>query len=607
MCGIAGSFGTKLVKKSDIIQTLDLMKNRGPDFSDYYENKFKSNQVYLLHSRLSIIDLNKRSNQPFKINNYIISFNGEIYNYKELKKILFDKKIKLKTNSDTEVLLWLFIIYGEKCLDLLEGMWSFAIYNNKSNELFLARDRFGEKPLYYSYIDQEFIFGSEVKFIKSLSKKNYKINYDKINDLLLYGYKSLKKNDKSFFDNIKSLPASHYIKISSKKFVIKRYWKINTKINYKININEALEETKRLLFNSIELRLKSDVPISFCLSGGVDSSILTSYATKKLGLKINTYSVIDSDQRYDESSNIRKIVNDLNCNNTMIKLDNKNFLPNLVSVIEYHEAPMASIAQYLHWNLMKKISDDNFKVAISGAAADEIFSGYYEHFLLHFHHIKKDKKKYKSDVLAWKKNIRPHIRNKFFRNENLYINNPNFRDHIFDGYENNASLLKNIKLKKFREVNFSQSLYLNRRLNELNNETTPIILENEDKSAMMNSVENRSPYLDSSLVNFIFSLNPSYNIQKDVTKYLLKNSAKEFVHKDILFDKKKKGFNSSIDTLLDFNDDYVKDFILSKSKISEFIDQEKLEILLKKKKKPNYLSKFLFNVINCKMFLDLNS
>ena len=171
MCGIAGAFTTKLIKKSDIIQTLDLMKNRGPDFSDYYENKLKSKYVCLLHSRLSIIDLKNRSNQPFRINNYTISFNGEIYNYKELKKTLIEKKIKFKTNSDTEVLLWLYIIYGEKCLNLLEGMWSFVIYNNETNEMFLAKDRFGEKPLFYSYVEGEFVFGSEVKFIKSLSKK----------------------------------------------------------------------------------------------------------------------------------------------------------------------------------------------------------------------------------------------------------------------------------------------------------------------------------------------------------------------------------------------------------------------------------------------------
>ncbi len=607
MCGIAGAFGNKLIKKSDIFQTLDLMKNRGPDFSDYYENKFKTKYVCLLHSRLSIIDLKNRSNQPFRINNYTISFNGEIYNYKELKKTLIEKKIKFKTNSDTEVLLWLYIIHGEKCLNLLEGMWSFAIYNNETNEMFLAKDRFGEKPLFYSYIEGEFVFGSEVKFIKSLSKKNYTINNNKINDFLLYGYKHLAKDNRSFFKNIKSLTPGHYIKISTKKFEIKRYWKINTSINYKISFNEALEETKKLLFNAINLRLRSDVPISFCLSGGVDSAILASYTVKKLGLKINTYSIIDSDHRYNEKNNIKKIVNDLDCNNKLIHLDNENFLQNLISLIEYHEAPIASIAQYLHSRLMKKISEDNFKVAISGAAADEIFSGYYEHFLLHFYNIKKDKNKLKNDIALWKKNIRSNVRNKYFKDENLYIRNSNFREHVYDGYKNNILFLKNVKFKKFKEFKYSKNLYVNRRLNELNNETTPVILNDEDKNAMMNSVENRSPYLDSTLVNFIFSLNPNYNIQKGISKYILRNSAKDFVHNDVLFDKKKKGFNASIDTLINLNDNYVKDLIFSKSKISDFINQKKLETIFKRSNKGNQLSKFIFNIINCKIFLDLNA
>ena len=369
----------------------------------------------------------------------------------------------------------------------------------------------------------------------------------------------------------------------------------------------AFSPISHILNDSINLRLRSDVPITFCLSGGVDSAILASHTAKRLGYKINTYSIIDNDSRYDESKNIKKIVNDIGCNYKLVHLDKKNFLGNLTTTIDYHESPIASIAQYLHCCLMKNISDDNFKVTISGTAADEIFSGYYEHFLLHFHNLKDDKIKSKREISIWKKKILPNIRNKFFRNANLYIRNSNFRDHVYDGYKKNSFFLNNVKLKKFKEFKYSENLYLNRRLNELNNETTPVILNDEDKNAMMHSIENRSPYLDSSLVNFIFSLNPEFNIQKGITKYILRNSAKDIVHNDVLFDKNKKGFNASIDTLLDLKDDYVKDLILSKSKISEFIDQKKLENILKRKYKDNQLSKFIFNVINCKIFLDLHS
>ena len=160
MCGISGFYGLKPINKNKINNTLELMKNRGPEFSDYKVFINNENIIYLLHSRLSIIDLNQRSNQPFILDNYAITFNGEIYNFKELKQKLLEKNVKFKTNSDTEVLLQYFKIYKEKCFDFFEGMWALAIYDKKTNELILSRDRFSEKPLYYYQEGYNFYFGS---------------------------------------------------------------------------------------------------------------------------------------------------------------------------------------------------------------------------------------------------------------------------------------------------------------------------------------------------------------------------------------------------------------------------------------------------------------
>ena len=223
MCGIAGYYGQKFISKKVLKNTIDLMKSRGPDYSDHYSLTKDKQRVNLLHSRLSIIDINKRSNQPFVIGNYIIIFNGEIYNFKELRQKLINQKINFSTSSDTEVLLRYFIKYNEKCLDFFEGMWSFAIYNKFNGELFIARDRFGEKPLFYLREGKDFYFASEIKYLKSLFPKKFSINKDKINRYLAFGYKSLCKDNSTFFENIYSLNPGEYIKINNNNFLKKKY------------------------------------------------------------------------------------------------------------------------------------------------------------------------------------------------------------------------------------------------------------------------------------------------------------------------------------------------------------------------------------------------
>ena len=198
MCGISGFFGNVSIDNTKIKKTLNLMRLRGPDNQSSKYLRTKKKNLYF-YSRLSIIDLKDRSNQPFESDNLIIIFNGEIYNHLELKKDLKKKGEKFKSNSDTEVLLKSYKVYGTNCVNYLEGMWSFAIFDKKKNFLFLSRDRFGEKPLFYFIKNNNFYFGSEIKFIKSLLSENLKINYQKIENFLNYGYKYLKKDNSFFF------------------------------------------------------------------------------------------------------------------------------------------------------------------------------------------------------------------------------------------------------------------------------------------------------------------------------------------------------------------------------------------------------------------------
>ena len=283
MCGISGFISKENFSyKNKIKNCLELMKNRGPDNNDFYYKKIKKLEVGLLHSRLNIIDLKPRSNQPFFFDNYVIIFNGEIYNYIELRNKLKSKYF-FKTQSDTEVLLKAYIEYGENCVNHFIGMWSFVIFDYRKKIFFISRDIFGEKPFYFSNLKNSFIFGSEIKYLQSLSNNLVKLNDRKIKSFLFNGYKSLHKDNESYFKNIKSLePGTNLILDFDLNLKKKKYYYPQIKIDNKIKYKDATENLKFLLTKSLELRLRADVPISFCLSGGVDSGILASIAKKNL-------------------------------------------------------------------------------------------------------------------------------------------------------------------------------------------------------------------------------------------------------------------------------------------------------------------------------------
>tara|TARA_B100000965_G_scaffold32366_1_gene23935 strand:- start:21311 stop:23137 length:1827 start_codon:yes stop_codon:yes gene_type:complete len=605
MCGIAGFFGNRRIDKNNVFKTLTLMQNRGPNFSNYFEKKFGDKlSIYLLHSRLSIIDLKQRSNQPFVIGDHIIIFNGEIYNYIELKKRLIEKGVNLKTNSDTEVLLNYFILYGEKCVDYFDGMWAFAIFNRKTKKLFLSRDPFGEKPLYFYRDKYGIFFGSEIKFIKNLSGEDFEKNSSKINRYLSFGARSLFKDNETFYNNVFSVKNSENLFINSKlKITHKKYWEpITRKKNYKNQ--DIYEISKNLLYTSLERRLRADVPMAFLLSGGIDSGGLASLAVRIFGKKINTFSIVDKDPKYNEIKNIKKVVSDLGCNNNIIELSKNNFIDQLQEQIQYHDSPVFTLAQFLHCQLMNKIKPTGTKVVISGTGADEIYSGYYDHFLMYLAKIRNNKNYYK-ELSFWKKFIRNKIRNPVFKNKDLFVQNPEFREHVYD---NSKILSKNLIAPEkfnFKEFNYSKDLFTNRRANELFHETVPAILNNEDLNAMKNSIENRSPFLNRELLNFIYSVKSENLIKEGFSKHILRSNLKGILNEKVRTDRQKKGFNCSIETLINLKNKNIQDYLLEKkSKIFDYVDRGKFKNFLRGDFKKNYKNKFIFSFISAKLFLD---
>ena len=611
MCGISGSI--ILEKNQDlglIKKTLIKMKRRGPDNQSFLVKKINRKCVNLLHSRLNIIDIRDRSNQPMTIGNYTIIFNGEIYNYIELRQILKKKNYIFKTNSDTEVLLNTFIEYGEKCVDYLVGMWAFAIWDNNKKKLFLSRDLFGEKPLYYCLSSKGFFFGSEIKFIKTLSNNEFKINKNQIYKNLFLGYKSLNKTNETFYKNIYSLENSTNITIDlNYKIEKKRYWYPIHKIDFNLGEQEASSHIKTLLKKSLSLRMRSDVPIAFCLSGGIDSSFLVSLAKKELNKNVSTYSIIDSDKRYNELENIKSIVNDVKCKNYRINLDGKHdiFFNHLKKLTNYHDGPIATLSYYIHSFLSRKISDDGFKVSISGTGADEIFTGYYDHFLSHLSTVY-NHKSFNKNLDNWEKNILPFIRNPNLRDPYVYINNNNNRENI---YENNFNLPKFSKLKnkiKFTEIKYSREILRNRMLNELFHETVPVMLKHDDLNSMYYSVENRSPFLDKEILDFSLKIPPYYLIKNGYQKWILRNAAKKVILNKIRLDRQKKGFNTSINSVLNFKKKINRNILFDKNApINDFVDLDKLYKEIELESIPNHLSKFVFSILSTNIFLKENN
>jgi asparagine synthase (glutamine-hydrolysing) len=607
MCGILAYISSKEINPKKISNVKNLMKCRGPDNQSYKRISFGKKNLHLFHSRLSIQDLHNRSNQPYIFKDYILIFNGEIYNFKELKKRL---NKKFQTSSDTEVILYYYSVYKEKCFEFFEGMWSIIIYDTKKNKIIVSRDRFGEKPLLFFKKNNEIILSSQISYINEILGTNQKFNSKKVNTFLHFGYKSLFKNDETFFNNIYYIEKSTIITIDKTlKVLKKKYWKLKTdKRTEKLSLKEHVLNTKKLLINAIDLRLVSDVPLSLNLSGGMDSGAICSIASKILGKKLETFSIIDSDNRYNESNLIKTTAKDCGVKNNLIKLNNNiNFLDILKKSTEHNHYPIFTITDLLHYYLSSFVKKRGFKVSLSGAGADEIYGGYYDHYLMVFKELNKsDPKKFKEYLDIWKKNIQPNLRNKFFTKYDLFFKDSNFRGYIFDNFTNNKKFCLQKMKYEFHEKKYFKSLLKNRMANELFHENVPIFMHREDLNSMQFSIENRTPFLDTNLIEYLFSVKGSHLLNQCQNKYLLRASLKGILNKDVLNQKMKYGFNASILSLFNFEDKEIKNFIDQDSEIYNFVDKSKIKNLIKNKNllKENGNSKFLFTFLSLKTFMD---
>ena len=552
MCGIAGyiDFNGKRTERKIIEKMCSSIVHRGPDSCGV----FVKENLALGMQRLSIIDL-KTGQQPIysEDKRYCIVFNGEIYNYKCIKEELVKKGHVFSSHSDTEVIVHLYEDYGVRCLDKLEGMFAIAIWDSFKKELFLARDRMGKKPLYYSTVNNKFIFASEIKAILINPASKKELSLESLEKFLFFGFVP---TPKTMFKDIYKVPAGAYLVLrKDKKFEIDNYWEPDFSRNTDtVNEREIENSCLELIKKSVKKRLVSDVSLGTFLSGGVDSSLVTAIMSEILGPdKVDTFTIGFTEGKHDESIYAKQVARYLKIKNHHLKIFSvKECLEIVPEILDFMDAPIAD-PSIIPTFLLSRFTRQNVKVALSGDGGDELFAGYpkyYAHQLAKKfdflgNGVKKTlggliskgfafmldnkKRSFFSDMHQL-----PHIRNHLwiapFSPEKISrILETNCGNNIFEDIE---SYYQNIPSADL----VSQMLYLDGKLT-----FSDLYLVKVDRASMANSLEVRCPFLDKDLMEYVNSISTYLKIKDGETKHLLKKIASRYIPEDVIY-RKKMGF-----------------------------------------------------------------
>lgn len=551
MCGIAGfinfSNNQKLAASANLIQ-----KHRGPDNQSVWHDS----HISFAHQRLSIIDLNDRSDQPFVKNNHVIVFNGEIYNYQKLKKDYLSS-VKFKSQSDTEVILEMYLLFGEKCLDYFIGMFAFAIYNCVSQELFAARDHFGIKPLFYTKTNKGFAFASELKTIINVpgfdKNVNIKTLIESVNYLWVPG------NDTMFVNSFK-LPPAHYLKIDKNlKYSIHKYWSLKEDIR---NYNEDfhVNSLKKNIIESIERHMVSDVPVSAFLSGGLDSSLISVLAQKH-NSKLSTYTIATEikDKQIENMPEDEKYASILakkfkfDHNEIIIKSDIIKGLPKMVKSLDEPIGDPAALNTYL---ICKAAREKGVKVLLSGMGADEMFFGYRRMKATHFAQKYRKLPSFFKNLIGLVVNHLPvklfgkglrlvRWSKKFLSFANLPIDEAYRMSYSYYNQKelkklfNNKNDLLVDQLQQEHSKIFNSKFkgdYINQMCNtDINMFMVGLNLTYSDRASMAASVEVRVPFIDKKVITEAFKIPGKFKFNGNESKSILKKSAEEFLPNDIIY------------------------------------------------------------------------
>ncbi len=594
MCVIVGVINHNLEQDSltEFMKIgLERLAKRGPDFQNYYQN----DKIAFGHARLSIIDTSAAANQPFwdESKRYCLVFNGEIFNFQSLKKDLQSQGYHFNTNSDTEVLLRLLILKGKKALNELNGFFAFAFYDLQTGCALLARDRYGIKPLVYSIKNNSLVFASEIKallpFLKSkeIDKQSlqyfFKFNYIPTPNTILKGVAKLNAGECLEFDN--------------EEWCISKYYQIQkSKSPFIGNYDDAKKAVYELLEDATKLRMISDVPLGSFLSGGIDSSIVSTIAAKHTS-NLNTFSIGFKDEPYyDETEYANLVAKNIKSNHTVFSLSNDDLLEHYQEALDYFDEPFAD-SSALNMFILSKKTKSKVTVALSGDGADELFSGYNKHEALWLADQGGLKNSIVKNFGVFGSRMLPKSRDSKIGNlgRKLEKFSSGLQTTSQQRYLDWASFMGTSETEKLTNQVFELNGDLSYLLDEVKDFNDYLLrdfklvlqgdmLRKVDAMSMANSLEVRTPFLDYRLVDLVFSMPSEFKIQKGDRKRLLKDAFRKDLPEEI-FNRGKKGFevplrkwfNKELKTVLE-KEVFNKGLIVSQG----FLNWEEVENIQKK-------------------------
>jgi asparagine synthase (glutamine-hydrolysing) len=576
MCGISGIIDRlgQPVLPDRIRRMTDLVAHRGPDDVGYFHDRC----LALGHRRLAIIDLNPRGRQPMRFRErYWITYNGEIYNYLELRKELASLGVAFHTTSDTEVILAAYAEWGPDCLRRFNGMWAFAIYDQQNGTIFLARDRFGVKPLYYCVDDRQFAFGSEIKQLLPLQTRVRANRHVVVEALLTYfdGH-----TDETYFDGIRSIPQSHYLsyRLEDHSYTLHRYYQLVPRpVDRRRQTGDLVEEFRSLFVDAVRLRLRSDVKVGTCLSGGLDSSATSAIASREYrsasGERFTGVHAKSIERRTDESAFAFSVAKHLDLDLHLTEPSTRDFLETIDEVVYTQEEPFGSPSMFMGWHVFKEARAQNCKVMLNGQGGDEVLLGYERYYAAFLRSVP----------------FRSFVRQLLLQSRNSRLSLPEVLQYYY--YFTNAALrIRRLKARSklkshvkdshdFESVRRSARSFRNvedLQVFEISTLQLPHLLRYEDRNSMRHSIETRLPFLDYRLVETAVSLPVEYKIRDGWTKWILRKAVEDVLPKEIVWRTNKLGFEAPESIWLGAHENAMKREIEGSRILEEIADRKRL-------------------------------
>ena len=571
MCGISGIINknNKSVEELLILQMTDIIAHRGPDSSGSYLYK----NIAFGHRRLSILDLSSSGHQPMKyLDDLVITYNGEIYNFIEIREELIQKGYIFDSNSDTEVILKAYHCWGKTCVNYFNGMWSFSILDIKQKIVFCSRDRFGVKPFYYIENNDLFSFGSEISQLLPFLP-NRILNKKVALDYLISGIEEC--SNETFFKDIYLLKGGHNLvfDLQTNSYEIERYYNLKLSDQKNTSVDDYIQELKR----SITLRLRSDVKVGTCLSGGIDSSTISSFAStiyQNSNEKFMAIHAKSSEYKTDESEFAKIVSKIANINLNFVEPSYSDFKSNILSIIKIQQEPFGSLSIIMQYFVFKKAKELGCIVMLDGQGGDETLLGYERYYPA----IVKSKKgiaKLKA-LLQSSKNSRLSLLDTikyqyYFSNYKLRLKRLKFKNSFYK-----SEILNEYESEELRIISESYNDISILQKNEIESSQLPHLLKYEDRNSMANSIESRLPFLDYKLVELSLNTNNSLKIKDGWTKFILRKAAETILPKEIVWRKAKLGFNAPEKTWTkEFENEMIKEIEQSEI-LNNFIHFKKL-------------------------------